>query len=232
MYDLKQGTIKFLMSAAIDTLPTAANLFKWKKTTSNKCKLCKSIQTTRHILNICKFSLENGKFLWRHNNIVNYVLQCLDQAKFTIYSDLPGHTVGAGSIPPEICITTQKPDIVIIDKKQKILHIFELTVPFEQNIEQRHLEKANKYAHFETDCTNYSCRVTAFEVGSRGYISTRNHSAIYTLHKFTKPGIKLSKFKKNISSLALYSSYHVFITRNEEHFNQPSFLLPPFESEN
>ena len=113
MYDLKQGTIKFLMSAAIDTLPTAANLFKWKKTTSNKCKLCKSIQTTRHILNICKFSLENGKFLWRHNNIVNYVLQCLDQAKFTIYSDLPGHTVGAGSIPPEICITTQKPDIVI-----------------------------------------------------------------------------------------------------------------------
>ena len=85
MYDLKQGTIKFLMSAAIDTLPTAANLFKWKKTTSNKCKLCKSIQTTRHILNICKFSLENGKFLWRHNNIVNYVLQYLDQAKFTIH---------------------------------------------------------------------------------------------------------------------------------------------------
>ena len=105
-------------------------------------------------------------------------------------------------------------------------------MPFEQNIEQRHLEKANKYAHFETDCTNYSCRVTAFEVGSRGYISTRNQSAIYTLHKFTKPGSKLSKFKKNISSLALYSSYQIFITRNEEHFNQPSFLLPPFESEN
>ena len=142
MYDLKQGTMKFLMNAAIDTLPTAANLLKWKKTTSNKCKLCKAIQTTRHILNICKFSLENGKFLWRHNNIVNYVLQCLDETKFTIYSDLPGHTVGAGSLPPEICITAQKPDIVIIDKKQKILHIFELTVPFEQNNEQRHFRKS------------------------------------------------------------------------------------------
>ena len=56
------------------------------------------------------------------------MLQCLDETKFTIYSDLPGHTVGAGSLPPEICITAQKPDIVIIDKKQKILHIFELTV--------------------------------------------------------------------------------------------------------
>ena len=66
------------LNSAIDTLPTAANLFKWKKSTSNKCKLCKSIQTTPHILNICAVSLENGKFLWRHNNIVNYVLECLD----------------------------------------------------------------------------------------------------------------------------------------------------------
>ena len=162
---------------------------------------------------------------------MNYVIQCLDPNKFTIYSDLPGHTVGAGSIPPEICITTQKPDIVILDKKQKIMHIFELTVPFEQNINQRHLEKSNKYAHFTTDCTNYTCTVTAFEVGSRGYISTRNHSALFTLHKFTKPGIKLSKFKSNISALALYSSYHIFITRNEEQFSQPPFLLPPFNSE-
>ena len=104
MFDMKQGTMKFLINAAIDTLPTASNLFKWRKSTSNKCKLCKSIQTTHHILNICKFSLENGKFLWRHNNIVNYVLECLDSSKFMIYSDLPGHTVGTGSVPPEICI--------------------------------------------------------------------------------------------------------------------------------
>ena len=40
--------------------------------------------------------------------------------------------------------------------------------------------------------------------------------------------VKLSKFKKNISSLALYSSYQVFITRNEERFNQSFFLLPPY----
>ena len=65
MYSLKQGTMKFLLNSAIDTLPTAANLFKWKKSTSNKCKLCKSVQTTHHILNICAVSLENGKFLWR-----------------------------------------------------------------------------------------------------------------------------------------------------------------------
>ena len=212
-----------------DTLPTAANLFKWKKITSNKCKLCKCIQTTHHILNICNVSLENGKFLWRHNNIVNYVLQCLDPTKYKIYSDLPGHTIGAGSVPPEVCITTQKPDIVIFDEKEKTMQIFELSVPFEQNIEQRHTEKSNKYAHFTTDCTGYNCSVRAFEIGSHGYILTHNHSALYSLHKLTKPGIKLSKFKENISALAVYSSYHIFITRNEESFHQTTFLLPPFD---
>ena len=30
MYDLKQGTLKFLLNAGIDTLPTAANLKLWK----------------------------------------------------------------------------------------------------------------------------------------------------------------------------------------------------------
>ena len=131
-------------------------------------------------------------------------------------------------MPPEICSTPQKPDIVIIDEKQKIMNIYELSVPFEQNIEKRDTEKSNKYAHFTTDCTGYSCDVTAFEIGSRGYISTRNHAALFSLHKFTKPGIKLTKFKENISALALYSSYQIFMTRHEASFNQPSFLLPPF----
>ena len=162
---------------------------------------------------------------------MNYVIECLDSSKFNVYSDIPGHMIGAGSVPPEICITAQKPDIVIVDRKDKNIHIFELTVPFELNIEQRHREKSDKYAHFATECIGFNCVVTAFEIGSRGYISRRNHSALYTLHKYTKPGIKLKQFKSNISALALYSSYYIFITRNEEFFTQPPFLSPPFNNE-
>ena len=124
MYSLKQGTLKFLLNASIDTLPTQANLCKWKKTTSDQCKLCKARETTNHILNICKVSLDNGKFLWRHNNVINYIIQLIDTSKFTVFSDLPGYTVGGGSIPPELCITAEKPDIVIQDKNlvPRILH--------------------------------------------------------------------------------------------------------------
>ena len=150
-----------------------------------------------------------------------------------MYSDLPGYTVGAGSIPPELCITLQKPDIVIQDKKNKFIHLFELSVPIEANgnIDKRHTEKMNKYAHFVTDMSGYKCDVTAFEIGSRGYISTRNHSALYALHKYVKPGVKLAKFKENISALSVYSSYHIFITRKEPLFVEPPFLLPPFEDQ-
>ena len=159
-------------------------------------------------------------------------MQILDTDKYTVYSDIPGYTVGGGSVPPELCVTAQKPDIVIQDKKNKHLHIFELTVPTERNIDVRHAEKSNKYAHFLTDMSDdYNCSVTAFEISSLGYISTRNHSALYTLHKYVKPGVKLATFKKNISSLSLYSSYYIFITRQEPVFCQPPFLQPTFKDQ-
>jgi hypothetical protein len=120
--------------------------------------------------------------------------------------------VGGGSIPPELCITAQKQILLFKTQKSKVIHLFELSVAIENNgnIEKRHQEKSDKYAHFVTDMSGgYKCTVTVFEIGSRGYISTRNQSALYTLHKFTKPGIKLPKFKQNISALSVYSSYHV-----------------------
>ena len=59
---------------------------------------------------------------------MNYIVKNIDSTKYKVYSDIPGYTVGNGSIPPEICITSEKPDIVIIDEKRKTLDIFELTV--------------------------------------------------------------------------------------------------------
>ena len=106
MFDLKQGTLKFLLNASIDTLPTAANLKRWKKTNSDICKLCKRRQTTEHILSNCKTALDTNRYTWRHNCIINYIVSNVDP-KFTVYSDLPGHTApGGGSIPPELCVTT------------------------------------------------------------------------------------------------------------------------------
>ena len=232
MFGLKHGTLKFIANASIDTLPTQANLKRWKKSTSDLCPLCRGRQTTNHVLNICKVGMDTGRWTWRHNNIVNYVVNNVDREKYTVYSDLPGHTAaGGGSIPPEICVTVQKPDIVIIDKVSKSMHLFELTCPLEEHIEKRHKDKTDKYAHFVADCTSetMSCSLTCFEVSSRGLITPRNGEHLKTLHSFIQKGIKLSVFKKNISALSVLSSFHIWLCRSDPSFQEPPFLPPPFQ---
>ena len=66
--------------------------------------------------------------------------------------DIQGHqTQAGGTVPPNITITTLKPDIVIVDSKKKTVSIFELTVPGEARISEAHRLKYEKYQHFQND---------------------------------------------------------------------------------
>ena len=51
------------------------------------------------------------------------------------------------AIPSNIIVTAQRPDIVEIDitTQQPTVWLFELSVSFEQNIEQAHTRKKTKY---------------------------------------------------------------------------------------
>ena len=197
-----------------------------KKTNSDLCKLCKCRQTTNHVLSSCKHSLNTGRYTWRHNCIIHYIVNSVDP-KYTVHTDLPGHTVsGGGSIPPEVCVTSQKPDIVIVDNNNKTIQLFELTCPSEENIDTRHLEKSNKYHHFSTDITELKCKVHCFEVSTKGFISKRNHTTLKALHSFMRREIKLSTFKSNILALSLMASHFLFICGNDPAFTEPPFLLP------
>ena len=103
------------------------------------------------------------------------VLASVDE-KFTVFSDWPVYTAPGhlGSIPPELCVTTLNPDIVIIDNQKQTIHLFELTYPAERNIDTRYTEKTNKYSHNPSDITHLKCKVS-----SKGFINTRNHSTLH-----------------------------------------------------
>ena len=80
---------------------------------------------------------------------------------------MPGTEAPGGcTIPPNLCATSHRPDIVILDKHNKKLHIYELTVPLMSNIDTRQHEKLNKYAYFLTDVSEYTTTVNCFEVSS------------------------------------------------------------------
>ena len=229
IFDMKKGVMKFCLNSITNTLPTGDNLLMWGKSTNDKCKQCKGRETTCHVLNNCPVSLDQGRYTWRHNNVINYILNCLDSDKFSVFSDLPGHTTpNGGSIPIEICVTPMKPDITILDKRNKTFNIFELTCPLEGNIKIRNQQKTDKYSHFLSDIETYKPSLVCFEIGSRGYISPDNHTRLKTLHTYCKPGIQLKKFKENISSISLYSSYAIFLNRKEPQWFNPGYVNEPF----
>ena len=136
--------------------------------------------------------LDTGRYTWRHNCLINYIVTNVDPA-FKVYSDLPGwEATGGGTIPSELCLTNLKPDVVIIDPVKKRLNIFELTVPLTSNIDQRHSEKSRKYAPFVTDITEHSTTVNCFEISSTGFITKSNRSTLNTLHTLMGKDLKKS----------------------------------------
>ena len=227
MFQLKSGTLEFMLNASIDTLPTPANLRRWKFSTSDRCKLCGVRGTTNHYLNCCSVMLNSKRYTWRHNNIIQFIITNVDTSKYTVYSDLPGwEAPGGGTIPHDLCVTNLKPDIVIIDKHKKIVHIYELTVPLTVNIEKRNEEKSKKYAPFITDMTGYTCSVNCFEVSSTGFISSRNKVTLTALHKLLRKDLKKSDFLSNLNSLAWYGSYSLWLSREEHEYPLPPYLIP------
>ena len=232
IFNLPMGTMKWVLNSAIDTLPTKTNLKQWGKLVNDKC-FCGLRQTLNHVLNCCKPSLDQGRFTFRHDNILYYVSKCLDREKFKCFIDLDGHRTGAGgTIPPSLVVTLQKPDIVIIDQKTKSVSLFELTVPGESRIDTAHSLKSESYSYFSTDIKSHSVSVIPFEVGSNtGHISRENKDRLHTLHKFCKKDVKLKKFRDNISALSVLSSYYIFNCRNQETWSSPDHILAPFSNQ-
>jgi hypothetical protein len=79
-------------------------------------------QTLFHVLDHCKHKLDQGRLTWRHNSVLNHIAGYLKSAlvgKSTVelYCDLDGlQAPGGGSIPADIMVQAQRPDLVIVDQ--------------------------------------------------------------------------------------------------------------------
>ena len=220
IFNLKKGTMKFILNASINTLPTQNNLKRWNKSYSDKCLLCKNRDSTLHCLNGCKVMLDQKRYTWRHDNILKYITDNISDSRYKVYSDIAGaQTVNGGTIPPNLIVTPLRPDIVILNNND--VNIFELTVPFETNIDKRHLFKMNKYSHFLKDITQMKPSLEAFEIGSCGLITPDNSHRLKQIHKFVNKTINFKTFKNKISEIAITSSYYLFLQRKN-----PGWISP------
>ena len=74
--------------------------------------------------------------------------------------------------PSEIAVTNKRPDIVIWSAKTKQAVLLELTVPWEERIEEAYERKNLKYQELVKDCQQNGWKIWFFavEVGCRGFV--------------------------------------------------------------
>ena len=103
MFNLKKGTLKFLLNSCLDTLPTQTNLLQWGTSASNLCKLCLQADAElqgRRQKDTNKVALHQKRYTWRYNNLIRYITGLID-----ILIDPWG-----GTVPPNLIVTAQKPE--------------------------------------------------------------------------------------------------------------------------
>jgi hypothetical protein len=132
-----------------------------------------------------------------------------------IFSDIEGrhvHTLGGGTIPPDILPTNEKPDIVIVQPTH--ITIIELSVPFESNIKIRHKFKCNKYAMLISDLRRCGLEVTlhALEIGSHVYISPENKDTLQAIFYYMSSK-ELKMLHHELTKQALVSRFVVFFSK-------------------
>ena len=132
---------------------------------------------------------------------------------------MAGHNINGSTLPPNIAVTSSRPDIVIIDNSTRTVYLFELTVCFENqnNFEAANLRKRERYAGLAEDirARGFKCCNIPFEVGSRGHLTVSNRASLATMHSICKPKTKFSQFMKNISKISLLCSYSIFLSRDD-----------------
>ena len=78
------------------------NLAGWNIIVSPACSLCHSRQpTTNHILTGCSTALDQGRYTWHHDSVLQVFVQSLQRdlpLSYKPYADLPGHLA---SISPQ-----------------------------------------------------------------------------------------------------------------------------------
>jgi hypothetical protein len=228
---IPKGVLSFALKASVNGLNTPDNLKRWGKSPLDKCKLCGNFGNLEHTLNWCSVALNQGRTKWRHDSVLNYMYCELMKGKdseVTIYTDLPDHQINGGTIPADILTTSQRPDIVLIDRKYKKIAIFELTISFEKNIDSANLRKFLKYQELTEDLRNrgWETENVPFEVGSRGLVTKRNKKSISDILKKWQIKTKKSQIFNDISKISLLCSFALFQAHCQPAWQSPPLLHP------
>ena len=174
IFAVSKGVMAWAARATTNCLATPDNLAKWKRIVNPKCPLCSASPCTLgHMLSNCKEARD--RYEWRHNNIVHYLLkefaaQGLEGRE--LYADLDGKRINGVTLPPDVAMTAQKPDLVIINRKASPPEVIlvELTIPWDTsaNMGAALQRKTARYEDLQTSIegNGFKCSNLPLEIGT------------------------------------------------------------------
>ena len=227
--------VRFLVQAVYDALPSPANLHVWGKIETPACALCSGRGSLEHLLSSCPKSLADGRYRWRHNQVLKAVAESIASAISTSkhhkatkravsfikagekHRACPQTTTGLlhtasdwqlhvdlGKqlrFPQHIAVTSLRPDMIITSEASKHLIMLELTVPWEERIEEANERKRAKYQDQVEECRGRVWRTfyEPIEVGCRGFAG---RSLCKVLGRLGLTGAAKKKANKSASEAA------------------------------
>ena len=232
IYRVPRGVLAWAVRASTNTLATPDNLSRWGKRVETKCALegCNSTATLGHMLSGCSKALD--RFAHRHDSVLSHLLKTINLHKgeeVETYADLNGFKINGGTVPPWLCETEQRPDLVVVmnSLEQKHVLLIELTVPWDSqsSFKAAFERKTARYSQLALDLEERGWRVSNLpvEIGVRGSIDKRNSANIETISNIC--GIRaVQRLKRTLSKIALLGSYRVYIARNSQDWNPGSLI--------
>ena len=118
-------------------------------------------------------------------------------------------------VPVFLAVTTLRPDIIIYSSQTRVVIIIELTSPCEENFEDRHKQKVDKYFSLceAMRFNKWTVHFFAIEVGARGYCAANVRSC------FRKLGFSNKACKtllRTVSMTSIETSFEIWKFRNNK----------------
>ena len=163
---MPQHIFNFARKALIQQLPTASNLFRWKKIGKPECCLCNRFQSNKHVLANCSAVVSLERYTRRHNNILQLLAEWISTTKSvnqSLYVDIhPEQWISVDKVFQQ----SSRPDLVLVDNSK--ISILELTVCHESNLTKSKQYKLDKYKNIreklQPQFSKYSVEIYSIEV--------------------------------------------------------------------
>ncbi|XP_052674360.1 uncharacterized protein LOC128156311 [Crassostrea angulata] len=81
IWSMEPDRLQFLLRSEYDVLPSPTNLAVWGLSDDPNCKLCGKPTNFEHILSSCSVALSEGRYTWRHDQILSVLADSFEKAR-------------------------------------------------------------------------------------------------------------------------------------------------------